>query len=131
MCCATEGQSSCPRRMYAAPGPVMRSPARSSRRSCEDAVGMRARTPYVRLQLPAACLEQLARIERLRRDADHRLAEAGGHAGKDVCVLIVRRRLDDRLRAALGVARLEDARADEEAVCAELHAERCVGGRCG
>src|SRR3954470_16694525 len=79
--------------------------------------------------LPAAGLEQLARVERLRRDADHRLTEAGRHAGQDVRVLVVRRRLDDRLRAPLGITRLEDPRADEDAVGAELHAERCVRGR--
>src|SRR4029077_13572312 len=78
--------------------------------------------------LPAAGFEQLARVERLRRDAHHRLAEAGGDAGKDLRVVEVRRRLDNRLRAALGVARLEDARADEDAGGAELHAERRVGG---
>ena len=49
--------------------------------------------------LPAARLEQLARIERLRRDADHRLAEAGGDAGEHVRVEVVRRRLDDRAGA--------------------------------
>src|SRR6476620_12585303 len=75
-------------------------------------------------ELPAAGLEQLARVERLRRDADHRLSEAGGDAGEDLRVVEVRRRLDDRLRAPLRVARLEDAKADEDAVGAELHAER-------
>ena len=78
--------------------------------------------------LPAARLEQLARIERLRRDADHRLAEARRDAGDAVRVLEVRRRLDDRLGAQLRVTRLEDAGADEDAVGPELHAERCVGG---
>jgi hypothetical protein len=42
----------------------------------------------------------------------------------------VRRRLDDRLRPVARVPRLEDPRADEHAVRAELHAERSVGGRC-
>ena len=41
----------------------------------------------------------------------------------------MRRRLDDRARAAIRVARLEDAGAHEHPVGAELHAERRVGGR--
>ena len=41
----------------------------------------------------------------------------------------MRRRLDDRAGALVGVAGLEDARADEHAVGAELHAQRRVGGR--
>ena len=52
----------------------------------------------------------------------------GRDLGQDLRVLEVRGRLDDRLRAQVGVARLEDARADEDAVGAELHAERRVGG---
>src|SRR5947199_4460002 len=65
--------------------------------------------------LPAAGLEQLARVERRGGDAHHRLAQAGGHPRQDLCVLEVRRRLDDRLRAPFGIAGLEDARADEDA----------------
>jgi len=42
----------------------------------------------------------------------------------------VRRRLDDRLGALARIPRLEDPRADEDAVRAELHAERGVGGSC-
>ena len=42
--------------------------------------------------------------------------------------LEVRRRLDDRPRAALGVLGLEDPRADEVALGAELHHQRGVGG---
>src|SRR6266516_4879469 len=49
--------------------------------------------------------------------------------GKIVPVLYVRRagRLDDRLRARRWVGRLEDSRADEDAVRAELHAEGRIG----
>src|SRR3954471_14243706 len=101
-------------------------------------MGLRTSTPAWRnasprggrtLRLPAARLEQLRRVERLRRDADHRLAEAGGDPREDLGGAVVRRRLDDRLRTALRVAGLEDARADEDAVRPELHAERGVGGR--
>ena len=51
----------------------------------------------------------------------------GRDAREDLGVAVVRRRLDDRLRAQRGVAGLEDAGADEDAVRAELHAERGVG----
>ena len=43
-------------------------------------------------------------------------------------VVVERRRLDDRGGALGGVARLEDARADEHAVGAELHHHRRVRG---
>src|SRR6266850_5111667 len=79
--------------------------------------------------LPAAALEQLTRVERLRRDADHGFAQAGRDAREDVGVHVVRRRLDDRTRPLRGIARLEDAGADEDTVCAELHAERRVRRR--
>jgi hypothetical protein len=57
-----------------------------------------------RKQLPAARFEQLRRIERLRRDPDHRLAEAGGNAREDLGIVVMRRRLDDRLCAQLRIA---------------------------
>src|SRR5436305_11833052 len=79
--------------------------------------------------LPAAGLEQLARVERCGGDPHHRLAQPRGDPRQDLCVLEVCRRLDDRLRAPFGIAGLEDARADEDAVGAELHAQRGVGGR--
>src|SRR5947209_2416462 len=78
-------------------------------------------------ELPAARLEQLRRIERLRRDADHRLAEPGGDTRENLRIAVVRRRLDDRLRAPFRIARLEDARTDEDAGGAELHAQGCIG----
>ena len=43
-------------------------------------------------------------------------------------VVVEGRRLHDRRGARLGVARLEDAGADEHAVGAELHHHRGVGG---
>src|ERR1700756_4752049 len=87
------------------------------------------RTEWGTELLLAARLEQLARIERGRRDSDHRLPATGRDASEGLSVLEVGRRPADRLRAPLGVARLEDAGADEDAVGAELHAERSVGGR--
>src|SRR5688572_14499634 len=80
--------------------------------------------------LPAAGLEQLLGAQVGGGDADHGFSEPGGHAREHVGVAEVRRRLDDRLRAEIGVTGLEDARADEHAVRAELHAERGVRRRC-
>src|SRR5438045_8669447 len=76
--------------------------------------------------LPAAGLEQLARVERRGRDTHHGLAQPCRHAGEDLRVLEVRRRLDDRLRAPFRISGLEDARADAHAVRAELPAGRPV-----
>ena len=60
---------------------------------------------------------------------DHRRAEAG-RGGRDALgVGVVRRRLDDRLRAPLGILALEDPRADEHALGAELHHQRRVSRR--
>src|SRR4051794_3390989 len=77
--------------------------------------------------LPAARLEQLLGGELGGRDPAQRLAEARGHAGDDLGVVEVRGRLDDRAGALLRIAGLEDPAADEDAVGAELHAERGVG----
>src|SRR5207237_6970388 len=77
--------------------------------------------------LPAARFEQLFWRERGYGEARHRVAEAAGDPRQDLGVLEVGRRLDDRLRAGRGIGGLEDPRADEDAVGAELHAERSVG----
>lgn len=60
-------------------------------------------------------------------DADHGLAEPLADLGQDLGVLEVRDGLDDSLGALLGVAGLEDAGADEDAVTAQLHHEGGVG----
>ncbi|PUZ68123.1 hypothetical protein GQ55_2G000300 [Panicum hallii var. hallii] len=62
-------------------------------------------------------------------DADHGLPEPRADVGQDVGVAVVRDGLDDGAGAARRVAALEDAGADEDAVAAELHHERGVGGR--
>ena len=67
-------------------------------------------------------LFELARLERL-----HRHAEALGRVRDALRVPEVRGRLDDRRRARGRVLGLEDARADEHALGAELHHQRRVG----
>jgi hypothetical protein len=62
-------------------------------------------------------------------DADHGLPEPRADVGQDGGVAVVGDCLDDGAGAARGVAALEDARADEDAVASELHHERGVGGR--
>src|SRR5207249_11840004 len=54
-------------------------------------------------------------------------AEAFAHLGEDLRIVVVRRRLDDRVRHAGRILTLEDARADEYALGADLHDERGVG----
>ena len=62
--------------------------------------------------------------------AGHRLAQAPGDLGDDRRLLIMRDGLNDGLGPGGGVARLEDAGADEDAVGAQLHHQRGVSG-CG
>src|SRR5437867_4511161 len=87
------------------------------------------RRPRRRSRLPAADGKAFGRGDRLERDAAHRLAEAARHFSDELRVGVVRRRLDDRLRAARGIAGLEDARSDEVALGTELHHQRGVGRR--
>ena len=61
-------------------------------------------------------------------EADHRLAEAGRDARDRRRVVVVGARRHHRARARRRVLALEDARADEDAVDAELHQHRDVGG---
>src|SRR5215217_110939 len=75
---------------------------------------------------PAAVGEELLVLELARLQRRHRLAEALGGARDAVGVAEVRRRFDDRRGARRGVLGLEDARADEDALGAELHDERGV-----
>src|SRR5215211_9366273 len=99
-----------------------------------DALDHRARTTCTPerdaraagVSLPAAGLEQLFGRERRCGQAAHRVAETLRDAREHLGVLEVRRRLDDRLRANVGIAGLEDPGADEDSVRAELHAERRV-----
>mmetsp|Transcript_44521 Transcript_44521/g.111862 ORF Transcript_44521/g.111862 Transcript_44521/m.111862 type:complete len:401 (-) Transcript_44521:8-1210(-) len=62
-------------------------------------------------------------------DARHGLAQVLGHLRQDLRVPEVGHRLDDGPRSLLGVVRLEDAAAHEDAVDAQLHAKCCVRGR--
>ena len=61
--------------------------------------------------------------------AAHRLAELHRGGGDPLGVVEVGGRLDDRPRPPLGVLGLEDPRADEVALGAELHRQRRVGRR--
>src|SRR6476619_8598431 len=97
-------------------------PAESSRTDRQGSSRLRPRL----LLLPAARLEEFFGRERCGRQAAHRIAEAAGYSREDLCVVVVRRRFDDRLRTLAWIVRLEDPRADEDAVRAELHAERRI-----
>ena len=104
---------------------------------CSRTSPCRARTPTTGGPSPATC-DVMARLtSRGRRagaardvvdvDADHGLAEAAGDLGDDVGVVVEGGGLDDRGGALGRVAGLEDARADEHALGAELHHHRGVG----
>jgi hypothetical protein len=97
------------------------------RRGVSDDVSDRANAARARRHQPRSAYFCHRRAVHL--DADHRLAEAPRHLGDDLRVLEVRRRLDDRASTTLGVAGLEDARADEHAVRAQLHHHRGVRRR--
>src|SRR5438876_1882784 len=107
-------------------------PSRSSVARCSAKSPWRPRTPAravsVRRSPTAGCKSFLCR-DRLKREAAHRLAESARYVGDELGVAEVRRRLDDRLRASRRIGRLEDSRADEVPLCAELHHQRRVRGR--
>src|SRR5215212_11817689 len=100
-------------------------PRRRSIAACSRKSPWTARIPIL-IGLPAAGFEELFRGERSRGEAGHRVAEAPRDLREDLGVVVVRRRLDDRLGDRRWVGGLEDAGADEDAVGAELHAERGV-----
>lgn len=84
---------------------------------------------YKRHRLPTA-LGQLVGLRQMRNiDTDHGLAQTLAHLSQDLGVLEVSHSLDNGLGALLGITGLEDARADEDTVAAQLHHERRVGGR--
>src|SRR5262249_35723099 len=63
--------------------------------------------------LPAARCQQLLGLELGRLEAHHRLAQTSRRSRDPRRVLVVRRRLDDRCGASLGILGLKDPRADE------------------
>src|SRR6266511_3298211 len=70
--------------------------------------------------LPAADGQALLLGERLERNASHGRAETLAHVGQDLGVVVVRRRLNDRVGQPGGVLALEDAGAHEDVFRAEL-----------
>src|SRR5215207_3558391 len=87
-----------------------------------------ARTPTCGVKpSPAPVGEELLLLELARLQRRHRRAEALGRAGDPLGVVEVGGRLDDRGGAGGGVLGLEDARAHERALGAELHHQRGVG----
>src|SRR5688500_13630946 len=101
-------------------------PSRRSTATCSRKFPWTARTPIRMPALPAQSLEQLFRRARRGGETAHGLAEPTRHPRENLGVVEVRGRLDDRLRARHRALGLEDAGADEDTVCAELHAERGI-----
>src|SRR3954452_16444217 len=102
-------------------------PSLASIFACASKSPWRARTPTT-TRLPAAVLEQPVLAQCADLDAGHGGAEAAACVGEALGIVVVRRGLDDRLAGALRILGLEDARADEHALGAELHHQRGVGG---
>src|SRR5918995_112438 len=104
-------------------------PSSPNTRACSRKSPWSARTPAFTGGSPPAGLEQTLLAELLDVEPGHRLAEAPGDLRERVGILEVRGGLDDRTRPRRRVLGLEDARADEHAVDAELHHERRVRRR--
>src|SRR5438445_511928 len=81
-------------------------------------------------RLPASGSEQLFLRDGWDLEPGHRLSQSRGDLREDVGLVEIRRGRDDRLGALQGVLGLEDARAHEQAVDAELHHQRRIRGRC-
>src|SRR5215218_8207470 len=94
-------------------------PSSRSIRACAAKPPWRASTP-ISTGLPAALGEQLVLAERARLERVHRRAEALGGLRDAERIGEVRAGLDDRAGAVLGIGGLEDPRADEQALGAEL-----------
>src|SRR2546428_1842055 len=118
--------SSCSgRRTSTASAPI---PVRTRR--CSAKSPWRPRTPTRAVAvLPAADGKALGGRDRLERETAHRLTETARDLGDELRVGRMRRRLDDRLRAARGLSGLEDPGSDEVPLGAELHHQRGVGRR--
>src|SRR5205823_10693580 len=109
---------------------TVRAPTASSAAACSRKSPWSASTPIVRvavMRLPTAAGVALVLRQGVDVDADHRLAQAAGDLGDEVGVLECRGGRDDGLGPLGGVAGLEDAGADENALGAELHHHRGVG----
>src|SRR2546430_2657676 len=99
-------------------------PSRSSVARCSAKSPWRPRTPARAVsgrRSPTAAGKSFCHRDRLEREPAHRLAEPARDLGDELGVAEVRGRFDDRLRATRRIRRLEDARTDEVALCAELH----------
>src|SRR4051794_2271245 len=93
--------------------------SRTTRPEKTESVMAGAPTPAMtdgKAELPAALGVPLLGGQLRDVDAHHGLAEAARDLRDDVGVVEERRRLDDRLGPLGGVAGLEDARADEDAL---------------
>src|SRR5262245_65098622 len=81
--------------------------------------------------LPPARLEQVGLLQLGRLDARHGVSQLLGYPRENVGILVVRGGLDDGARTNGRVRGLEDARAHEHGLRAELHHQRGVGRRGG
>src|SRR4051794_39431504 len=102
-------------------------PSRTSTPAWASKSPWMARTPTTKVRLPAAVLDEALLAELRDLDTAHRRAQVARGGSDSLGIVVVGGGLDDGGRRALGILRLEDARADEHALGAELHHQRCVG----
>src|SRR5205823_4824484 len=112
----------------------VRAPAAPRARTCSANAPCIARTPMrggllpLEAELPASGSEQLVLRDGRDLETVHWFAQSRRHLGQHLRLVEVSRRGDDRLGTLQGVLGLEDARPDEDAVHAQLHHQRGVGG---
>lgn len=78
--------------------------------------------------LPAAAGHLVSLGHLLHVNANHGLTQTLANLSKNLGILEVGNGLDNGLRALLSITRLEDTGADEDAVAAQLHHQRRIGG---
>src|SRR5713226_2228990 len=112
-------------------------PEASSALTCSANAPCSARTPIKGAplrpgdarRLPASGSEQLVLRDGGDLEPRHRLPETGGNLRQHLGLVEIRCGRHDRFGTLQGVLRLEDARADEQAVDTELHHQRRVRRR--
>ena len=91
---------------------------------------LKRKNPIVFKNLPTSVRETLVWCEALDLNALHRFAEAIANFGELSRLLPVRDRLNHCFGADCWVFTHEDAASNEDSLCAELHAQGCIGWCC-
>src|SRR5512137_2208843 len=87
--------------------------------------GMKER--IIECALPTSRRQQILLGDTFYVQSRHRVTQAPGDLSDDLGILVVSGRLDNGLGPDGGIAGLEDAGANEDAFCPQLHHERRIG----